>query len=35
MYYLMKKLQYKNEDFWKKIYNDIEENIYDLYPSEF
>jgi hypothetical protein len=35
MYYLMKKLNCRNEDFWKKMYARIEENLYDLYPSEF
>lgn len=34
-YYLMKKLNYADKDFWKKVYARIEENIYDLYPRQF
>lgn len=35
MYYLMKKLNCKHSEFWKKTYSIIEENLYELYPSEF
>ena len=35
VYYMMKKLRYSNEDFWKKMYAQIEENIYDLGSFEF
>lgn len=35
MYYLMKKLNCKNELFWKKMYAKIEESLYDLTPNEF
>ena len=34
-YHLMKKLNCKHEEFWKKLYYQIEEHIYDLFPSEF
>lgn len=35
VYYLMKKLKYSNEEFWKKMYAHIEENIYDIGSFEF
>lgn len=35
MYYLMKKLNCRHSEFWKKTYSIIEENLYELYPSEF
>lgn len=35
VYYLMKKLNYSNQDFWKKMYAHIEEHIYDLNSGEF
>lgn len=34
-YFLMKKLRYTNEEFWKKMYAKIEENIYDFFPNQF
>lgn len=35
VYYLMKKLGCQSPEFWKKMYAVIEDNLYDLYPSEF
>lgn len=35
MYHLMKKLNNKSELFWKQMYAQIEEMLYDMYPSEF
>ncbi len=35
MYYLMKKLNCTNPTFWEKMYAKIEENLYELTPSEF
>ena len=35
MYYLLQRLNCKHEPLWKKIYADIEENIYDLPTQEF
>ena len=34
-YHLMKKLNCKHEDFWNKLYAKIEDDIYELYPTEF
>lgn len=34
-YYLMKKLNCKNEEFWTKMYSKIEQEIYEIYPSDF
>jgi len=34
-YFLMKKLRYTDEEFWKKMYARIEQNIYDIYPRYF
>lgn len=34
-YHLMKKLGCRNEEFWKKMYGKIEEEIYEIYPSDF
>ena len=29
-YYLMKKLNYSDADFWKKMYQKINDNLYDI-----
>lgn len=34
-YFLMKKLNFTDEGFWKKMYGRIEENLYDLTPNNF
>jgi hypothetical protein len=34
LYNLMKKLGCRHEGFWKKVYNLIEENLFQLYPSD-
>ena len=34
-YYIMKKLRYDKEEFWKKIYEKIEKHMYDLRSPDF